>query len=71
VPFEDIVMINARTEVLAKARVEMALQADDEDGCTGVLVLPSRSSNGAADSCAELGLEGRLRRDRHRPARAQ
>jgi isopenicillin-N N-acyltransferase like protein len=48
VPYEDIVMINARTEVLAKARVEQATPADaeDEDGCTGVLVLPSRSATG-------------------------
>jgi isopenicillin-N N-acyltransferase like protein len=48
VPFDDIVMINARTEVLAKARAEETLPADaeDEDGCTGVLVLPSRSSTG-------------------------
>jgi isopenicillin-N N-acyltransferase like protein len=48
VPFDDIVMINARTEVLAKARAEKTMPADaeDEDGCTGVLVLPSRSSTG-------------------------
>ncbi|MFM0593624.1 C45 family autoproteolytic acyltransferase/hydolase [Paraburkholderia dilworthii] len=72
VPFEDIVMINARTEVLAKARTEMALQADDEDGCTGVLVLPSRSSNGQlihaqnwdwkAD-CVDTGIVLRVRND--------
>nr|WKF55932.1 hypothetical protein HUO10_000376 [Paraburkholderia busanensis] len=72
VPFEDIVMINARTEVLAKARAEMALQADDEDGCTGVLVLPSRSSNGQlihaqnwdwkAD-CADTGIVLRVRNE--------
>ncbi|MGH8780876.1 C45 family autoproteolytic acyltransferase/hydolase [Paraburkholderia sp.] len=48
VSYEDIVMINARTEVLAKARVEQRAAADvgDEDGCTGVLVLPSRSATG-------------------------
>lgn len=48
VSYEDIVMINARTEALAKARVErvMLADADDEDGCTGVLVLPSRSATG-------------------------
>ncbi|MEW6344154.1 MAG: C45 family peptidase [Pseudomonadota bacterium] len=46
VSYEDIVMINARTEVLAKARAEKALEAEDEDGCTGVLVLPSRSATG-------------------------
>ncbi|MFK4447375.1 isopenicillin-N N-acyltransferase-like protein [Caballeronia udeis] len=46
VPYEDIVMINARTEVLAKARAEKTVQPEDEDGCTGVLVLPSRSATG-------------------------
>jgi isopenicillin-N N-acyltransferase like protein len=48
VPYEDIIMINARTEVLAKARAEKAMPADAEaeDGCTGVLVLPSRSASG-------------------------
>jgi hypothetical protein len=46
VSYEDIVMINARTEVLAKARVEVTMPAEDEDGCTGLLVLPSRSSTG-------------------------
>ncbi|WP_412023836.1 C45 family autoproteolytic acyltransferase/hydolase [Burkholderia cepacia] len=50
VAFDDIVLVNARTEVLAKARAEHALPADanaeDEDGCTGVLVLPSRSATG-------------------------
>src|SRR5579862_5435077 len=70
--FEDIVMINARTEVLAKARAEMALQADDEDGCTGVLVLPSRTSTGQlihaqnwdwkAD-CVDTGIVLRVRND--------
>src|SRR5579863_8440534 len=44
VSYEDIVMINARTEVLAKARAEQTMPAEDEDGCTGVLVLPSRSA---------------------------
>jgi isopenicillin-N N-acyltransferase-like protein len=72
VPFEDIVMINARTEVLAKARAEMALQADDEDGCTGLLVLPARSSDGQlihaqnwdwkAD-CVDTGIVLRVRND--------
>jgi isopenicillin-N N-acyltransferase like protein len=74
VAYEDIVMINARTEVLAKARAEQAALEDveDEDGCTGVLVLPSRSSNGLlihaqnwdwkAD-CAETGIVLRVRND--------
>ncbi|HKT94339.1 MAG TPA: C45 family peptidase [Paraburkholderia sp.] len=74
VPFEDIVMINARTEVLAKARAEKTTPADaeDEDGCTGVLVLPSRSANGQlihaqnwdwkAD-CVATGIVLRVRND--------
>ncbi|SDG68681.1 C45 family autoproteolytic acyltransferase/hydolase [Paraburkholderia phenazinium] len=72
VPYEDIVMINARTEVLAKARAEKAMQAEDEDGCTGVLVLPSRSATGQlihaqnwdwkAD-CVDTGVVLRVRND--------
>ena len=74
VPFEDIVMINARTEVLAKARADKTTptDAEDEDGCTGVLVLPSRSANGQlihaqnwdwkAD-CVDTGIVLRVRND--------
>jgi isopenicillin-N N-acyltransferase like protein len=74
VPFDDIVMINARTEVLAKARAEHTMPADaeDEDGCTGVLVLPSRSATGQlihaqnwdwkAD-CVDTGIVLRVRND--------
>ena len=48
VPFEDIVMVNARTEVIAKARAEKKKAAELEpgDGCTGALILPTRSVNG-------------------------
>ena len=48
VPFEDIVMVNARTEVLAKARAEKvkAVDAEPGDGCTGALILPERSATG-------------------------
>ncbi|MDR7378915.1 hypothetical protein J2X19_003609 [Rhodoferax ferrireducens] len=48
VPFEDIVMVNARTEVLAKARAEkvQAVDAEPGDGCTGALILPERSASG-------------------------
>jgi len=48
VTFEDIVMINARTEVLAKARAEKVAAVDSEpgDGCTGALILPERSATG-------------------------
>ena len=48
VDFADIVMINARTEVLAKARAEKVAAVDNEpgDGCTGALILPERSTSG-------------------------
>lgn len=48
VDFEDIVMINARTEVVAKARAEKADKADGElaDGCTGAIIMPERSATG-------------------------
>lgn len=48
VTFEDIVMINARTEVLARARAEKnkAVELEPDDGCTGALVLPERSASG-------------------------
>ncbi|ABM60422.1 C45 family autoproteolytic acyltransferase/hydolase [Verminephrobacter eiseniae] len=44
VDFADIVMINARTEVLAKARA--AVTQEPVDGCTGALILPERSASG-------------------------
>jgi hypothetical protein len=74
VAFQDIVMINARTEVLAKARAEKiaAVNEDAGDGCTGALVLPDRSATGRlihgqnwdwrAD-CAETGIVLRVRND--------
>jgi hypothetical protein len=45
---EDIVMINARTEVVAKARAERSRLSKlaSEDGCTGAIVLPTRSATG-------------------------
>ncbi len=48
VSFEDIVMINARTEVLARARAEKnkSVELEPDDGCTGALVLPERSVSG-------------------------
>ena len=48
VDLADIVMINARTEVLAKARAEKVSAVDNEpgDGCTGALILPDRSATG-------------------------
>ncbi len=46
VAFEDIVLINARTEIVARARLEASLCKEEPDGCTGVIVLPERSATG-------------------------
>ncbi len=74
VPFADIVMINARTEVLAKARADKASAQGEAllDGCTGAVVLPERSASGnllhaqnwdwRAD-CVEIGIVLRVQRD--------
>ncbi len=46
-PFEHVVLINARTEILARARRTQAARAEHSgDGCTGVVVLPERSATG-------------------------
>lgn len=74
VPFEDIVMVNARTEVVAKARAEKKKAAELEpgDGCTGALILPTRSANGKLihgqnwdwrAECAETAIVLRVRND--------
>ncbi|MDQ0474299.1 C45 family autoproteolytic acyltransferase/hydolase [Labrys wisconsinensis] len=76
VSFADIVMINARTEVVARARLEQGLTAVEEDepeeGCTGAIVLPERSRDGALihaqnwdwrTECAGTGIVLRVQRD--------
>lgn len=76
VALEDIVMINARTEVVAKARLEKAkpVEAGEEldDGCTGAVILPERSATGELihgqnwdwkAECAETAIVLRVRRD--------
>jgi len=74
VPFEDIVMVNARTEVIAKARAEKKKAAELEpgDGCTGAMILPTRSANGRLihgqnwdwrAECAETAIVLRVRND--------
>ncbi|AIC31116.1 acyl-coenzyme A:6-aminopenicillanic acid acyl-transferase family protein (plasmid) [Rhizobium etli bv. phaseoli str. IE4803] len=73
-PFEQIVLINARTEVLAKARRRPAAQAEHSgEGCTGVVVLPERSASGELihaqnwdwmAECAETAIVLRVRPDR-------
>ena len=46
----DIILLNARTELLQIARAEAkakgALPEDDPDGCTGLIVMPEASANG-------------------------
>ncbi|MGV2899619.1 C45 family autoproteolytic acyltransferase/hydrolase [Achromobacter sp. AGC78] len=75
VPFEDIVMINARTEVMALARAQSSLANDDDeadDGCTGAIVLPERSVSGNLihaqnwdwrAECADTGVVLRVRQE--------
>jgi isopenicillin-N N-acyltransferase-like protein len=65
---EDIVLVNARTEIVAAAQARSA----DRDGCTGVVVLPSRSADGRLihaqtwdwlAQCAETAVVLRIRSD--------
>ena len=72
VTFEDVVMINARTEVIAKAR------AEKKSGRAGAGRRLHRCADPAlalgqrpADPRPELGLARRMRRHRDRAARAQ
>lgn len=75
---EQVVMINARTEVMAQARrlsgndESAAVAEDPTDGCTGAVILPQRTRDGQlihgqnwdwrAD-CAETAIVMRVRRD--------
>jgi isopenicillin-N N-acyltransferase like protein len=75
VPFEDIVLLNARTEILklAKPEIRARLKKPDEpDGCTGVVVLPQASGAGRLihaqnwdwkRECAETAVVLKVRRD--------
>lgn len=75
VPFEQIVLLNARTELLqiAKRRAHAAGPVDDDpDGCTGLVVLPAASAAGRLihaqnwdwkAECAETVIVLRVRRD--------
>jgi isopenicillin-N N-acyltransferase-like protein len=71
VPFEDIVLINARTEVLQLGK-RATLAKQDPDGCTGVVLLPEAARDGMLvhaqnwdwkSECAETGVVLRIRRD--------
>ncbi|KUL92621.1 peptidase C45 [Bosea sp. WAO] len=76
VALEDVIMINARTEVIAKAKLEKSkpVGAEEEldDGCTGAIILPERSASGELihgqnwdwkAECAETAIVLRVRRD--------
>ena len=76
VALEDIIMVNARTEVVAKARLEKnrPVEATEEldDGCTGAVIMPERSASGQLihgqnwdwkAECAETAIVLRVRRD--------
>lgn len=75
VPFEDVVLLNARTEIikLANPAIRARLKTpEDPDGCTGVVVLPQATTNGRLihaqnwdwkRECAETAVVLKVRRD--------
>lgn len=77
-PFEQVVMINARTEVISEARrlahadAQTAAALAPKDGCTGAVILPARTRSGRLihgqnwdwrAECAETAIVLRVRRD--------
>jgi len=79
VSFEEIALLNARTEILKmasrpdlRARLAASLAKEEPDGCTGVVVMPGATRDGklihAQDwdwkaECAETAVVLRIRRD--------
>ena len=75
VPFEDVVLLNARTEIikLANPKIRARLKTpEDPDGCTGVVVLPQAAGSGRLihaqnwdwkRECAETAVVLKVRRD--------
>jgi isopenicillin-N N-acyltransferase like protein len=70
--FENVVLLNARTEILKLAARARPLGVDDPDGCTGVVVLPQASKTGRLihaqnwdwkRECAETAVVLKVRRD--------
>jgi isopenicillin-N N-acyltransferase-like protein len=66
-PFEHVIVVNARTELLAAAR-----RTAEPDGCTGAIVLPDASADRQVlhgqnwdwrAECAETGVVLRIRRE--------
>jgi isopenicillin-N N-acyltransferase like protein len=75
IPFEDVALLNARTEILKLANPAVRarlLAQEDPDGCTGVVVLPQASRAGHLihaqnwdwkRECAETAVVLKVRRD--------
>ena len=79
VSFEEIALLNARTEILKmasrpdlRARLAASLAKDEPDGCTGVVALPGATRDGKLihaqnwdwkAECAETAVVLRIRRD--------
>lgn len=73
VPVEDIVALNARTELLYGQRPQADPGPDDEgDGCTGAIALPDATADGVVlhgqnwdwrDECADSSILLRIRSD--------
>lgn len=68
----DILLINARTELVQLAKRKVAANASEPDGCTGVVVLPEASATGELlhaqtwdwlAECADTAVVLRIRRD--------
>lgn len=71
VPFEDVMLLNCRTEILQLAK-RGAAGEEDPDGCTGAILLPEATADGTLlhgqnwdwkSECAETGVVLRIRRD--------
>ena len=77
VAFSDVVLLNARTEILKLAarpdlRARLAAAPEEPDGCTGVVALPAATADGRVihaqnwdwkAECAETAVVLRIRRD--------
>ncbi|WP_237217079.1 C45 family autoproteolytic acyltransferase/hydolase [Falsiroseomonas oryziterrae] len=71
VAFEDVMLLNCRTEILQLAKRGTPAE-DDPDGCTGAILLPEATADGALlhgqnwdwkSECAETGVVLRIRRE--------
>lgn len=71
VAFEDVMLLNCRTEILQLAKRGLLPEADP-DGCTGAILLPEATADGALlhgqnwdwkSECAETGVVLRIRRE--------